>query len=233
MIRSARTTWLIVGGIALSACVAPPAQNPVSARVQITTTTTPNISNYLLREARTSVFRARTVACLGTGTTFATSRGIVTNRHVASGSTSLQLATWDGRDFTAPLEALATGPDLAVLAGPTPGGSTMPLANDDSPAGTPVWVTGYPQGGQLSVLPGIISDYIDGSTYGVAGQVMEITSAIEPGNSGSPVLNSSGEVVGVAFGIGTADQAGLAIPVSALRTFLSNPGSDIQGSCVL
>ncbi len=83
----------------------------------------------------------------------------------------------------------------------------------------------------LSALSGQITDYISGTPYGEPGQIMEISNAIEPGNSGSPLLDASGEVVGVAFALNKLDGAGLAIPVSTLRSFLSAPGTNITGQC--
>ena len=47
---------------------------------------------------------------------------------------------------------------------------------------------------------------------------------------GVHLLNASGEVVGVAFAQNTLDGAGLAIPVSTLRSFLSAPGTNTPGS---
>jgi S1-C subfamily serine protease len=105
------------------------------------------------------------------------------------------------------------------------------MAPSDAAAGTAVYVTGYPEGGQLSVIPGLITDYISGAPYGIPGQVIEMTNAIEPGSSGSPVLDTSGNVVGVAFATSKLDGASLAIPVSALKSYLDNPGSDTLGNC--
>jgi S1-C subfamily serine protease len=168
---------------------------------------------------------------LATGTSFDIDGAILTNRHVAGGATSLQLSTWDGNDFTVDVSALSSGPDLAKLAGSSGEGQPMTLASANASAGTSVWVTGYPEGNQLSVLPGVITDYIDGSMYGEPGQIMEISNAIEPGNSGSPVLNSSGQVVGVVFALNKLDESGLAIPVSTLEGFLADPGSDTSAQC--
>jgi len=142
----------------------------------------------------------------------------------------MQLSTWDGTDVSASVSAIASGPDLALL-GDAPNSSSVTIATSDPAAGTPVWVTGYPEGNQLSSLPGVISDYINGTPYGEPGQIMEISNAIEPGNSGSPLLDASGEVVGVAFAISKLDGAGLAIPVSTLRACLSEPGTNTSGQC--
>ena len=142
----------------------------------------------------------------------------------------MQLATWDGDDFSASVSAISSGADLALL-GDAPNASSVSLAPTDPAPGTPVWVTGYPEGNQLSALSGQITDYISGTPYEQPGQIMEISNAIEPGNSGSPLLNASGQVVGVAFAISKLDGAGLAIPVSTLQSFLSDPGANTSGQC--
>ena len=119
-------------------------------------TTTQSTSSQLLNEARGFVYRVRSVACLAVGTSFAVDGMIVTNRHVASGSSSLQLATWNGNDFSASVSAIASGADLALLSN-APNASSVTLAPGDPAAGTPVWVTGYPEGNQLSCV--VRTDY--------------------------------------------------------------------------
>ena len=74
---------------------------------------------------------------------------VVTNRHVASGSSGVQLATWNGSDFSASVSAISSGPDLALL-GTAPNASSATLAPVDPGSGTSVWVTGYPEGNQLT-----------------------------------------------------------------------------------
>ena len=171
--------------------------------------------------------------CDATGSSFATAQGIITNRHVASGSQSLQLSTWSGNDFNANVQSISQmpGPDLAIANG---GSTSTPAVLDPNniPAGTPVWAAGYPEGNQLTLTPGIVVDYIDGSVYGSPGQIMELTNAIQPGNSGSPLLDSVGHVVGVVFALNEVTGNGLAIPVSTLDQFLASPGGDTGGGCI-
>jgi len=196
-------------------------------------TTMPSTANLLLAEARGWAFRARTVACLATGSAFAMAGHIVTNRHVASGSVQLQFSTWDGTDFQAKVQAISTGPDLAILNGRTvPEGTTeaSPASSDPAP-GTPVWAVGYPEGGQLSALAGTVIGYIAGASIGASGQVMEITNHIEPGNSGSALLDGAGDVVGVTFAKDIKTRDGLAIPVSELQHFLARPGTALGRAC--
>ena len=220
--------------IATACTSAPPAlENAPTAKGLGTTTSTASTSVRLLAEARQYAFRVRNANCLATGSSFATANGIVTNRHVASGATSLELATWTGTDFAASVRSISEtpGPDLALLSGGS-AKSLAALATSDAPDGTQVWAAGYPEGTQLSVLPGIVTDYVPGSDYTAPGQIMEITNPIKPGNSGSPLLDSAGKVVGVVFALNSVTGNGLAIPVSTLEQFLTAPGADTTGTCI-
>jgi len=224
--------------LALAGCVAPPPSanqsNSIPTKVLVPpTTSAPSQSPRarLLTEARTFVYRVRSVACLVTGSSFASGQGIVTNRHVAGGSTSLELSTWNGTDFNATVEAISGGPDLALLARKPPKG--VPPVNDAAlSAGTKVWAAGYPLGDQLTITPGRLVEYIDGGLFGEPGQVMEITNAIRHGNSGGPLLDNDGRVVGVVFAIDTLNNYGLAIPASSLSQFVDSPGTSTLGQCV-
>jgi S1-C subfamily serine protease len=186
-----------------------------------------------MAEAQQFAFRVRNVSCDATGSSFATTQGIVTNRHVASGSSSLQLSTWSGNDFNANVQSISEmpGPDLALV---SDGSTTAPaiLAKTNVTDGTQVWAAGYPEGDQLSLIPGIVLDYVDGTPYGVTGQVMELTNAVKPGNSGSPLLDSAGQVVGVVFALNTVTGNGVAMPVSTLSQYLATPGTSTYGGCV-
>lgn len=222
--------------LALAACVSPPPgvaiSKPASNNLTLppTTVTVPSTSARLLADARKFVYRVRSVACLATGSSFAVAQGIVTNRHVASGSTSLELSSWDGTDFEEQIQAISTGPDLALLNGPGPGGMVK-LDTARLPVGTKVWAAGYPLGDQLTVTPGVVVGYPDGTPFGEPSGVMEITNAIQHGNSGGPVLDSAGAVVGVVFALDTLNNDGLAIPAATLTQFLSSPGINTSGQC--
>ncbi|MDE3203524.1 MAG: trypsin-like peptidase domain-containing protein [Acidobacteriota bacterium] len=186
-------------------------------------------TGHILTEARGFVFRARNAACLSVGTAFAVTDGsasVVTNRHVAAGATQLDLSTWDGRDFTAQVAGHADDEDLAVLLASPPRPGSAPLAAADPLAGAPVYVAGYPLGNQLTVTSGRVLGTVAGAQVGLGGPVMEISNPIQHGNSGSPVLDSSGNVVGVVFALDTASGDGLAMPVSELRALLSGSALD-------
>ena len=236
-----RAFVLAFSSLAVAGCVSSPpgatksdsstvttAQDTTSTAVTTTTLDTPD---RLLADARQFVYRVRSVACLATGSSFATAKGIVTNRHVASGSTSLQLSSWSGTDFNATVESISGTADLALLSN-APSDNVTSLSTSAVPPGTAVWAAGYPEGDQLSVTPGIVIDYVGGSRYGEPGQLMEISNAIKPGSSGSPLLDNDGRVVGVVFAIETATGDGLAIPASTLSQYVESPGSSTSGGCL-
>lgn len=217
----------------LTACASGPSASVGTTQNNPTASATPSTSDRLMAEAQRFAYRVRNVDCSATGSSFAIAQGIVTNRHVASGAQSLQLSTWSGTDFDARVQSISEmpGPDLAILSS---GSSSSPaiLNAKNPPAGTQVWAAGYPEGDQLSLIPGVVLDYIDGTVYGVPGLVMELTNAVKPGNSGSPLLASDGKVVGVVFAGNTVTGNGLAIPVTALSQFLAAPGTNTYGGCI-
>ena len=87
--------------------------------------------------------------------------------------------------------------DLALLRVEAPAGHVRPLSLDrTSPQeGESVVVIGNPLGLEGSVSNGIVSAVRDIPTFG---RIIQITAAISPGSSGSPVVNMLGQVIGVA-----------------------------------
>ena len=97
----------------------------------------------------------------------------------------------------------------------------MPLALSDPPPATPVWVAGYLGRGALQLIRGTVLGYTDGRLYGEAGRLIRSDAPIKHGSSGSPVMDSSGEVVGIAFAVELDNSEALIVPVSTIRRFLS------------
>lgn len=186
----------------------------------------------MLTEARHFVYRVRSVACLAVGSSFSTSSGIITNRHVAQGSAIVQLATWSGDDFQADVDALSPGPDLAELTADREGLPDAPIDTTRVAAGTPVWVAGYPEGDQLTVTHGVAVGYVDARWIGQPEKVLEITAAVRHGNSGGPVLDADGKVIAVVFAISPKNGDGLAIPASAVARFERAPGALTDVGCL-
>ena len=219
--------------VGLVACAAPPppgdkvvAVAVTAAPVRVQAPPSPDTDNAVLQIARQFVFRVRNAPCLATGTAFAADGELVTNRHVAAGATSLDLATWDGQDFTAQVAGHGDRADMNLLDGVPPQDSYATLASADPRPGTSVWVAGYPLGDQLSVVSGKVLGVLPGGPFGFDAPVLEISDPVQHGNSGSPLLDESGHVVGVVFALDTVTKDGLAMPVSSLSALLHGNGGD-------
>ena len=123
---------------------------------------------------------------------------IVTNRHVLEGAFRAEVHSSTGATFSVKgVLAVDLEGDVAVLKIDTPSPPIKPLPLDKtSPQeGESVVVIGNPLGLEGSVTNGIVSAVRDIPTFG---RIIQITAAISPGSSGSPVVNMQGQVIGIA-----------------------------------
>jgi S1-C subfamily serine protease len=174
------------------------------------------------RRARRLTVRIRSTTCfgVGTGSGFALDANtLITNRHVVVGSDRLEVSTWDGRTFTASSASVGTVGDIAIVKvhGRLPQPARLgPRAG----RGDPVTVVGYPLGGRLTLRRGTVVDRDDGRRFEIPGEVLRMTTLVKPGNSGGPVLDEQGRVVGVVFAIELATDWALAIPVESVQRLI-------------
>jgi tetratricopeptide (TPR) repeat protein len=123
---------------------------------------------------------------------------VVTNRHVIEGAHRAEIDTAAGNVIAVKgvLAADAEG-DLAVLKVDPPSGGIRPLLLEKTTPqeGETVVVIGNPLGLEGTVTNGIVSAVRDIPTFG---RIIQITAAISPGSSGSPVVNLRGQVIGIA-----------------------------------
>lgn len=204
----------------LPACVAPPpaGESAPPARDGVR-------AESAARAAERSTVRVRNRACEG----LATGSGVVldgttlvTNRHVVEGADELEVSTWDGRTYPVTVASTATRADLAVarVDGELPP-PLQPAADDPSP-GTDVSAVGYPLGSELAFADGRVVDYREGGPYGEEGVVLRVTSQLRPGNSGGPLVDGDGRLVGVVFAVEASTDLGLAVPVSQVQAVLGD-----------
>jgi S1-C subfamily serine protease len=156
-------------------------------------------------------------------------RRIVTNAHVVSDATFIQVRRYgDSERVPARLLHVSDDADLALLTVDAPG------FFDDTPAldfgrlpelRQEILVLGFPVGGDtLSVTRGVVSriesqSYVHGDVELLAGQ---IDSAVNPGNSGGPVLGD-GKVVGVVMQVAKeADKIAYMVPTPVVEHFLAD-----------
>lgn len=186
------------------------------------------------RVARRLTVRVRARGCGRLGTASAVAVGprlLVTNRHVVTGVEALELNYWDGTSARARLDALAVADDLALVRVSVRLPAVARLAPDDVDDGASVLVVGYPNGGRQTVERGEVIEYARLREPADASPVMRMTTDIVPGNSGGAVLDRTGALVGVVFGVETETGYGLAIPASAVRALLADGGAAPAPGC--
>ncbi|MEX0664843.1 MAG: MarP family serine protease [Acidimicrobiia bacterium] len=130
---------------------------------------------------------------------------VVTNAHVVAGEQQTTVFTTAGRRLDALVVLFDSERDLAVLRVPSLDLDALPQADGDLDAAGAVM--GYPGGGSLRQSPARIAEEIlaEGTNiYRSASTVREVyvlAAALAPGDSGGPLFDAEGRVVGVAFAV--------------------------------
>jgi S1-C subfamily serine protease len=171
---------------------------------------------------------------VGAGTGFAVDGGlVVTNLHVIERAARVEAVLADNAAFSV-VGVIASDPenDVAILRLDDTSLPPLPLATDLTvEPGERVVVLGNPMGLSGTLSEGIVSAVRDS---GVDGQgrigegppLLQITAAISPGSSGSPVMTLDGKVIGVAVSYYMGGQnLNFAVPIAAVADLLakSNP----------
>src|ERR1017187_5160649 len=149
-------------------------------------------------------------------------RTLVTNAHVVDGGIPV-LAIGPVR---IPLKVLRIDSknDLAVLSVDADLGSkALQLASMETEPGEQIFAIGNPEGLEKTISQGIVSGLRKRGNR----DLIQITSPISHGSSGGPILNSKGEVVGVAVGmLDDGQNLNFAVPVVWVRAILENKSND-------
>ncbi|MBY0312995.1 MAG: serine protease [Phycisphaerales bacterium] len=149
--------------------------------------------------ARESTVRIRSKGGLGTGVVVASNGRIVTNAHVVGEESTVIVETVHGTIVKATVEKSLKDEDLALLSTAADDVRWTMLAHGAAGLpriGSPIFVIGHPASLGWTITEGIVSGHRKpGEVASTA--ILQVDAAVSPGNSGGPVLDSSGNWIGV------------------------------------
>jgi S1-C subfamily serine protease len=154
----------------------------------------------------------------GTGFIISSDGYIVTNNHVVEDAKSIRIALSNGNEVNAQLRGTDPSTDIAVLKIHEYGLKSLQFANSKQlKPGQIAIAIGNPMGLQFTVTAGVVSALgrsLRASNGRLIDDVIQTDAALNPGNSGGPLLNSAGQVIGVNTAIINGGQ-GLCFAVSS------------------
>ena len=180
----------------------------------------------------TNIFGQQTqTASSGSGFIITEDGYVVTNYHVVSGASSVQVTLYNGDTYDATVIGGDSDYDVAVLKINASGLQPVTLGESaDVNVGDTVLAIGNPLGElTFSMSEGIVSSCdrainVDGTPF----NMIQVDCSINPGNSGGPLVNLYGEVVGIvsakysSYSSTTVEGLGFAIPISDVRSIITD-----------
>lgn len=152
---------------------------------------------------------------------------IITNAHVVKNANSITVSTYGGESYEASVYVLDRKLDLAVLTVSQDVFRPLPIADVNAcKIGDDIYTIGSPNSMAYSLTKGVISakDRKIGTH-----KYIQIDAAINAGNSGGPLLNENGEVLGVnTMKMSDSEGIGLSIPINAVCTFLTENSIELN-----
>jgi S1-C subfamily serine protease len=157
------------------------------------------------------VVSVRTDKSTGTGFIIDEFGYIITNHHVIDGGSFVRIQMYDGSSFQVNIVGVDPSADIALLKGPEFSESLELADSDEVSIGEKVIAIGNPLGLSFTVTEGIVSATERLGPNGMNAYIQtDVT--LNPGNSGGPLINKEGEVIGVNnFKLGGAEGLGFAL----------------------
>lgn len=154
---------------------------------------------------------------------------IITNAHVINTRENTKVSTYDGKKYDAFVVAMDQNLDIAVLGVKDVNFTPLGIAKEETIlVGTDVYAIGAPNSLAYTLTKGVISAKerkVNGQSY------VQTDAAINTGNSGGPLLNDKGEVVGVnSYKMSNSEGIGLAIPISEVTEFIKEKEINLNES---
>ncbi|SEJ46315.1 S1 family peptidase [Demequina mangrovi] len=156
----------------------------------------------------------------------------VTNRHVVADATVIELTDYQGNGYTGAAAEYAEDDDLALITieGSFPEHGTV--ADEEPAPGDELTATGFALGGPLESVSGPFVESRENALDPDGAPIYFVRLLAQEGNSGSPVTDADGDVVGVLFSSDLEEFAG-AVSLPRLQAFLTDEESRIpvDASC--
>jgi len=196
--------------------------------------------------SRPSVVKIRGVApsCQkvleGSGFVVAPNR-VMSNAHVVAGSDSVTVEV-DGQTYDAGVVSYDPQEDISILDVPDLPSAPLQFAETPATTGTDGIVMGYPGGGDFAATPARVREIIELNgpdiyrTSTVTREVYTIRGTVRQGNSGGPMIDRNGKVIGVVFGAAVDDpDTGFVLTAKEVERQMANLGNTERvptGACI-
>ena len=166
---------------------------------------------------------------LGTGVVIDSDGYILTSEHVVKGYTSLNVITFEGKRYASKVVFSSQDMDLALIQ-LTEENVKLPSIRfafpNDLLLAEPVLAIGNPYGLTFSISDGILSSTgrsLKAKNQKVFNGLLQTSIKVNPGNSGGPLINMNGEMIGLMMASQTESQGiGFAIPVSKIEKVINS-----------
>lgn len=229
--RAAAGATLGLSVVAVAGCAVLPSPEPLpdSFVPQATASASPGAlaaapDGFSLAEQAAIRLRVADCTSFGNGTGWIVGEHtVVTNSHVIEGATDIELTAYDGTELTATRSFLDPTSDLAIVVVEEELAPVLPIAADD-PSGTldGVVVVGYPRAEELTAFEASFVRVVEDELREHPDDVYLLDGHVEPGNSGSAVVNQDdGTVVGVIYA-GDDRNASWAVSWQSVTDFLAH-----------
>ncbi|MDP4039426.1 MAG: trypsin-like peptidase domain-containing protein [Candidatus Pacearchaeota archaeon] len=179
--------------------------------LEILRTTQSSDFSIVIEDAVKKVVSVTTDASAGTGFVIDERGYIMTNNHILEGSSFVNVVTFDDRLLSAQIIWSDSFTDLALLKVNVPLNSFKIADSNEIDVGAKVIAIGNPLGLSFTVTEGIVSAVGRTGPNGLS-RYIQTDVTLNPGNSGGPLINKNGEVIGVNnFKVGGAEGLGFAL----------------------
>ncbi len=200
----------------------------------------------IVTTSRPSVVKIRGIApsCQkvleGSGFVVAPNR-VMSNAHVVAGADSVTVEV-DGKTYDAGVVSYDPNADISILDVPDLPVTPLQFAEQPAPKGTDAVVMGYPGGGDFLATPARVREIIELNgpdiyrTTTVTREVYTVRGTVRQGNSGGPMINRAGKVLGVVFGAAVDDvDTGFVLTAKEVEHQLAKIGNTERvatGTCI-